>query len=517
MADPSPGVGWRTWIGFLAMCVAMFMAILDIQIVASSLTTIGAALHIAHDDLSWVQTAYLVAEVIAIPLSGWLTRALGLRWLMAGATLGFCIGSAGCAIADSFTALVALRIVQGLFGGLLIPGVFTAGFVMFPPSHHARVAAIAGSFAMLAPTIGPALGGWLTETTSWHWMFLINLPPGLAVMAIVAVLVRGALPDWSALWRISLATIVCAAMFLGGFELLLKTGPRSNWHGPMVLVLYVVCPLAAAASVWLCLTRAHPFVDLRRFRDRAFSLGCGLNFVLGLGLYGATYLLAVFLGFVRDMGPLQIGAIMAVTGAVQLLVAPVAAFLEPRVDTRGLTTFGFALFAAGLIANGFSTPQSGFDDLFWPQVLRGAAMLLCLLPITRLALDGWNDEDSAEASGVFNVMRVLGGAIGIALIDTILEQRTPGHAARLVERLMAGSRDAAQFVGLPLDRFTGVAIGPVDPATQETVRPLVERAALTLSFNEAWLAVGITFVAAMLMVPFVPRRRPMRSSARATA
>jgi DHA2 family multidrug resistance protein len=144
-------------------------------------------------------------------------------------------------------------------------------------------------------------------------------------------------------------------------------------------------------------------------------------------------------------------------------------------------------------------------------------MLLCLLPITRLALDGWNDEDSAEASGVFNVMRVLGGAIGIALIDTILEQRTPGHAARLVERLMAGNRDAAGFVGLPLDRFTGAAIGPVDAATQETVRPLVERAALTLSFNEAWLAVGITFVAAMLMVPFVPRRRPMRSSVRATA
>lgn len=499
------------------MCVAMFMAILDIQIVASSLTTIGAALQIAHDDLSWVQTSYLVAEVIAIPLSGWLTRALGLRWLMAGATLGFTLSSAACALSGDFATLIAMRTVQGVFGGLLIPGVFTAGFVLFPPSHHTRVAAIAGSFAMIAPTIGPALGGWLTETTSWHWMFLINLPPGLVVLATVTRFVRAARPDWSTLWRISFSTVLCAAVFLGGLELLLKTGPRNDWHGPMVLALYVLCPLAAAASLWLCLTRAHPLVDLRRFRDRAFSLGCGLNFVLGIGLYGATYLLAVFLGLVREMGPLEIGATMAVTGAAQLLVAPVAAFIEPRLDPRGLTAVGYVLFAAGLIANGFTTPHSGFDDLFWPQVLRGTSLLLCLLPVTRLALDGWNDADSAEASGVFNVMRVLGGAIGIALIDTILEQRTPGHGARLVERLTAGDREAARFVGLPLDRFTGVPIGPVDAATQETVRPLVERAALTLSFNEAWLAVGFAFVAAMLMVPFVPRQRPMRSSVRATA
>lgn len=499
--------GAATWIGFLAMCVAMFMAILDIQIVASSLTTIGTALGIAHDELSWIQTAYLVAEVIAIPLSGWLTRALGLRWLMAGATLGFTISSVGCALAGDFVTLIALRIVQGLFGGLLIPGVFTAGFVLFPPSHHARVAAIAGCFAMVAPTIGPALGGWLTEAASWHWMFLINLPPGLVVVAMVVLFVHGARPDWSMLWRISLSTVLCAAIFLGGLELLLKTGPRNGWHGPLVFALYVICALAAGASVWLCLTRAHPLIDLRRFRDRAFSLGCSLNFVLGVGLYGATYLLAVFLGLVREMGPLEIGAIMAVTGAVQLLVAPLAAYIEPRLDARALTAFGFALFASGLIANGFTTPRSGFDDLFWPQVLRGGAMLLCLLPITRLALDGWNDADSAEASGVFNLLRVLGGAIGIALIDTILEQRTPGHGTRLAERLMAGDREAARFVGLPLERFTGASLGPVDVATQETVRPLVERAALTLSFNEAWLAVGAAFVLAILMVPFVPKRR----------
>lgn len=505
MADAEARVDFRTWAGFLAMCVAMFMAILDIQIVASSLTTIGNALGIPHDDLSWIQTAYLIAEVIAIPLSGWLTRALGLRWLMAGATLAFTLSSVGCALSTDFATLVAMRTVQGLFGGLLIPGVFTAAFVLFPPSQHAKVAAIAGSFAMIAPTVGPALGGWLTEAGSWHWMFLINLPPGVLVVLVVMRLVQGARPDMKALWRISLSTIVCAAIFLGGLELLLKTGPRNHWVGQTVFVLYLVCPFAAAATVWLCLTRAHPFVELRRFGDRAFSIGCFLNFVLGIGLYGSTYLMAVFLGFVREMGPIEIGAIMAVTGAVAFLVAPVAAHIEPKLDTRALAAFGFALAGAGLIINGFTTPSSGFDDFFWPQVLRGGAMLFCLLPITRMALDGWNDDDSAEASGVFNLTRVLGGAIGIALIDTILEQRTQGHGLRLAERLAAGEREAAAFVGLPLERFTGVPLS-IDEATRETIRPLVERAAATMSFNEAWLAVGATFVVAVLVVPFVSAR-----------
>lgn len=485
----------------------MFMAILDIQIVASSLTTIGTALRIPHEDLSWVQTAYLVAEVIAIPLSGWLTRALTLRWVIAGATMGFTLSSVGCALSGDFASLIAVRTVQGFFGGLLIPGVFTSVFIMFGPSRQMAAAAVAGSFAMVAPTIGPALGGWLTETASWEWMFLINLPPGLAVVAVATRFVPGSMPDWASLRRISVSTVLCAAIFLGGLELLLKIGPRNGWGGPVVLALFAICPVAAVAMVRLCLTRPHPFVDLHRFRDVAFSIGCGLNFTIGAGLYGATYLMAVFLGLVRDLGPLGIGTIMAVMGAAQLLVAPLAAWLEPRVEARRLTTLGFALFAAGLIANGFTTPRSGFDDLFWPQVMRGVSVLLCVLPVTRLALDGWNDDDSAEASGVFNLKRALGGAIGIALIDTILERRTPGHVADLVERLQAGEREAAAFVGLPLERFTGVPLPPLDAATQEALRPLVERAALTVSFNEAWLAVGASFVLAMCVVPFIPRRR----------
>lgn len=488
------------------MCIGMFMAILDIQIVASSLTNIGQSLQLPQDDLSWIQTAYLIAEIVAIPLTGWLTRALSLRNLFCAATLGFTLASLGCAASTDESLLIVARVLQGFCGGMLIPAVFTSVFVMFPQKGQLLATTIAGSFAMIAPTIGPALGGYMTQTYSWHWIFLINLPPGLLVAATVFACLRSEKPDWRALLDIDYWTILAAAAFLGTLELLLKEGPVHDWHGTLVSPLLLVCPVAGAIAVRLCLTRARPFVDLRRFRDRDFSLGCLLSFVLGAGLYGSTYLMALFLGLVRQHAPLEIGMIMAVTGAAQLLTAPGAAYAETRIHAKWLAAAGFALFAAGLFANSLTTSHTDFDGLFWPQVLRGVSLLLCLLPATRLALDRWPANDLAEASAMFNLMRNLGGAIGLALIDTILERRTPGHVADIVARLAAGNRETARLVGLPLDRFHNVPLGPIDEMTKMIVKPLVQRAALTQSFNEAWLALGFSFVVALCVLPFIGRR-----------
>jgi DHA2 family multidrug resistance protein len=514
--DLPMAVALRTWAGFLAMCVGMFMAILDIQIVASSLTNIGGALHLPADDLSWIQTAYLIAEIIAIPLTGWLTRALSLRNLFFGATLGFTLASLGCAASTSETALLVARVIQGFCGGMLIPAVFTSVFVMFPQQRQLLATTIAGSFAMIAPTIGPALGGYMTQMYSWHWIFLINLPPGIVVAATVFLCLRADRPNWRALRDIDYWTILAAAAFLGSLELLLKEGPGHDWHGTLVTPLLVVCPLASAAAIALCLKRTRPFVDLRRFRDRDFSLGCVLSFVLGAGLYGSTYLMAVFLGFIRHHSPLEIGLIMAVTGAAQLLTAPVAALAETRVNAKMLAALGFAMFGIGLMMNGFTNARTDFDGLFWPQVLRGVSLLLCLLPATRLALDRWSAGDLAEASAMFNLMRNLGGAIGLALIDTILERRTPGHVAALVAHLQAGDRDTARLVGLPLFRFHNVPLGPIDETTRMIVKPLVERAALTQSFNEAWLALGLAFGVALCVLPFIGRNKAGREATGST-
>ncbi len=505
----------QVWIGFAAMCLGMTLAILDIQIVASSFTTIEASFGVTPDRLSWIQTGYLMAEVIAIPLTGWLTRALSLRWMFAGATLGFTLASIACALCTSLSPFIALRVVQGFCGGMLIPGVFTSVFVMMPERHRIAATALAGTLAVVAPTIGPAIGGYLTEMYSWHWIFLINLAPGLLVTGVVIGFVRLGTADLSEFRRIDYVAISMAALFLATLELLLKEGPKHDWQGPLVLVCVPICVLASSGAVWRSLYSPHPFVELRRFRERTFTLGCALSFVLGLGLYGSVYLLSLFLGLVRDHSPLEIGTIMIVSGAAQLLTAPVAAWAETKVDARLLTALGYGLFAAGLVANGFATMSTDYDGLFWPQAMRGAAVMLCILPATRLALESLAPEQVADGSALFNLMRNLGGAIGIALVDTILQQRTPEHAQAIGHRLQAGDADAARLVGLPAQYFHGHDMGPVDETMRAIAEPLVSKAALAQSFNEAWLTIGVLFALSLLVLPFMRRAPPATGTMRA--
>ena len=494
-----------TWLGFVAMCVGMFMAILDIQIVASSLTNMGAALAVPVHRLTWIQTGYLMAEVIAIPLTGFLTRAFTLRWTFVLATLGFTLASLVCALSTDITTMIATRVFQGFCGGMLIPPVFTSVFIMLPEKRRVLGTTIAGAFAMVAPAIGPVIGGYLTETYSWHWIFLINIPPGLFVAAMVAHFVRVGSPDYSSLKAIDYKTMILASVFLAALELLLNEGPRHDWQGAYIFSLIAVCIISGTAGIWRALRHASPFIDIRRFRRISFSIGCALSFVLGFGLYGSIYLLSLFLGLVRGHSALVIGEIMIVTGVSRLLMAPIAAILEVRVNARLLTAIGFGLFGIGLFANGFTTSSTDFDGLFWPQIMRGVAMMLCLLPATRLALDGWPPEDIPDASGLFNLMRNLGGAIGIALMDTILEQRTPHHLTYLVARLRAGDPQVARLVGLPVATFHNHPMGPVDELTKSLIAPLVKRAALTQSFNEAWFVMAALFALSLLMLPAIGR------------
>jgi len=514
MTPPEPAAqnSLRLWLGFGAMCVGMFMAILDIQVVASSLTAIASAFGLSKSQLGWIQTSYLMAEVIAIPLTGLLTRAFSLRWMFAAATFAFTLASLGCALSGSIAALVAFRVAQGFFGGMLIPAVFTSVFIMMPEPQRLRATTIAGVFALLAPTLGPVVGGWLTETRSWHWIFLINILPGLAVSAVVARTVNAGATDRAALRCLDLAGLASFACSLALLELVLNEAPRRHWHGAFVLAAIAACVLSGALGVWRCLTAVHPFVDLKRFRNIAFAAGCVFSFVLGLGLFGSIFLMSLFLGLVRGHPPLIIGEILMVTGAAQLLTAPVSAWAETRAAPRLLTALGFGLFAAGLLADGFVTPQSDFAALFWPQVLRGGALMLCLLPTTRLALDIWPAAEVPEASALFNLIRNLGGAIGIALVDTLVEERTAGRAAHLVARLQAGDPVTARFVGLPVAMFRNRPMGPVDDITKAMLKPLVERAALTQVLNEAWFALAALFALSLLALPLMRRVHLKKSS-----
>jgi len=390
---------------------------------------------------------------------------------------------------------------------MLIPPVFTGAFILIGDEWRVLATTIAGACAMIAPAVGPVVGGYLTEFHSWRWIFLVNVPPCLCVAGVVAAFVRAGAPDFAVLRRIDYGTMVLAVLFLATLEVALNEGPRYDWRGVYIIFLAGVSAVSGVLAIRRAFCHASPFIDLRRFRKLSFSVGCAYSFVLGFGLYGSIYLLALFLGLVRGHSPLEVGEIMIVTGGSRLAMTPGAAYLEVRIHARALTAIGFGFFAIGAFANGFATSTTDFASLFLPQVLRGVAMMLCLLPATRMALDGWPAKEVADASGLFNLMRNLGGAIGILMVDHIVEQRTPGHVATLAARLQAGSPEAARLVGLPVAMFNNRDMGPVDPITRAMVAPLVRHAALTQSINEGWLVMGALFALSLLMQPAIGKSR----------
>jgi DHA2 family multidrug resistance protein len=491
-----------TWAGFALMCLGMFMAILDIQVVATSLPTIQDALEISRDAMSWIQTAYLIAEIIAIPLTGWLTRVLTLRWLFVAAITLFTLASIGCASSGGFAILIGFRVLQGFAGGMLIPAVFSAVFLLFPIRQHPIATTMAGIMAVLAPTIGPVVGGWITETYSWHWLFLINVLPGAIAAVTTPLLLPAAKPRFADLVTLDGVSLALMAIALASLELGLKQAPHDGWISPLCALLFSLSAVATTGFAVRTLRARHPVVELSTLQTRSFAIGCALSFCLGVGLFGSVYLMPVFLAYVRRHDAFEIGTIMLVTGVAQLLTAPIAGALESRLDPRPLSAAGFALFALGLGCSALQSRVADFDEMFWPQVLRGVAIMFCLLPPTRLALGALAEAQVPDASGLFNLMRNLGGAIGIASIDTILYGRTGGHAEALRDRLIAGDITAAQAIGLDLKLFLHRPPDVTDAAVEDYVRPMVERAAFALSTNEAWALLALVALFGVLLVSF---------------
>jgi DHA2 family multidrug resistance protein len=480
------------------MCVGMFMAILDVQVVATSLPTIQQALNIPQDQMSWIQTAYLIAEIIAIPLTGFLTRTLTMRWLFVTAVSVFTLASIACALSGSFASLILWRVVQGFSGGTLIPAVFSAVFLLFPFRLQTIATTIAGVVAVIAPTAGPVVGGWITETFSWHWLFLINVVPGLVAAAVATFSLPKERPDFDRARHLDALSLVLMSCSLVALEIAIKEAPQRSWTSLLVDGLLALSLITGTAFVLRTLRSPWPLVELRTFRDRNFAVGCLLSFVLGIGLFGSVYLMPVFLAYVRGHGALDVGLIILVTGIVQFATAPLAAALEQRYDERYLTAFGFLVFGIGLAMSCIQTNATDYDQMFWPQLVRGFAVMFCILPPTRLALGHIAKAGVPDASGLFNMMRNLGGAIGIALIDTVIYTRAPIHARTFSDRLAAGDLDLMKTLGVTPDM-----IGPslLASKAQAILTPLIDKLAFTEAINDAWALVALLTLAALISVP----------------
>ena len=517
-AAPSaePTVTPKLIAAFVALAAGMFMAILDIQIVASSLNEIQAGLSASSSEISWVQTSYLVAEIVMIPLTGFLSRALSTRYLFAICATGFTLFSVLCASSSSIGEMIVWRAAQGFIGGAMIPVVFSAAFTAFPKDRQAMVAAIVGLIATLAPTIGPTVGGYLTSTFSWHWLFLVNVAPGIAVTVAVLAFVDFDRPDLSLLNRIDWTGLVTLAVSLGSLEYVLEEGAGKDWFNDQTITNFsIVALVSGIAFFWRAFTAREPIVDMRAFADRNFWTGSLFSFVLGVGLFGLTFLLPIFLAQVRGYDALEIGNTVYVAGAFMMLAAPIVGSLAPKADPRLLIAIGLLLFGLSCFQLVPLTKDWAYWELFVSQALRGFGMMFCMVPSSVLALGTLPPERVKNASGLFNLTRNLGGAFGLAILTTLLNKRMDLHIERLHEAVNWARSAATEQLSALTSAFSSVPGADASRQALMVMQNKVRGEALVMAFSDVFLILAVLFFAVVLLVPLA--RKPRADAAAGVA
>ena len=508
-SDAADRIEPKRLVAFLAMVFGMFMAILDIQVVSASLTEIQAGLAASSSEINWVQTAYLIAEVVMIPFSGFLSRALGTRMLFTISAAGFTAASFMCGMSSTIGEMIVWRAIQGFIGGGMIPTVFASAYVIFPRSKIGLISPIIGLVATLAPTVGPTVGGYLTDALSWHWLFFINVVPGIAVTIAAFLLIDFDKPDYKLFDNFDYAGLLFMAGFLGAAEYVLEEGPRNDWFNDDSVLLFAwVSGLSMVAFFVRMFTARQPIVDLKAFGDRNFALGSLFSFVMGIGLYGLTLVYPLYLGMVRGYDALMIGETMFVSGLAMFFTAPIAGRLTGTMDPRKVMMAGFAFFALGTWWMTWVTADWDFHELFWPQVFRGVGLMLAMVPINNIALGTLPPERIKNASGLFNLTRNLGGAVGLAVITTVLNDRTDLHLARLHEHLTWASRPAMDMLDNLTARFQGA--GNSQAMALQKLTGIVHRQGVVMAFSDVFLLLTLLFLClvALGLVMKKPSARP---------
>src|SRR5947209_956200 len=491
-AAPAERIPPRRLFAFLIMVFGMFMSILDIQVVSASLSDIQAGLSASSSEVSWVQTSYLIAEVIAIPLSGFMSRALGTRLLFAISASGFTIASFLCGFASSIEQMIVWRAIQGFLGAGMIPTVFASAYTVFPRSRFYIVGPTIGLVATLAPTIGPTVGGFITDMLSWHWLFFINIVPGIGITVGVLALCDFDQPNFKLLDRFDWWGLIFMAGFLGSLEYVLEEGPQYEWlQDTSVAVCASICVVSAIAFFYRVLSAEEPIVDIRTFADRNFGIGCLISFCLGVGLYGLTYIYPRYLAEVRGYSALQIGETMFVSGITMFLTAPIVGRLMQKFDMRLIIATGIVIFALGSWQMTWITRDYDFYELLLPQVLRGIGMMLAMVPANNIALGMLPPDRVKNASGLFNLTRNLGGALGLAVINQVLNERTDLHISRLHDRVTWGNTAARETLDMLTQRLQGM--GDASLMSMKQLSQIVHCQAVVVGYGDAFFMVTVFY------------------------
>jgi DHA2 family multidrug resistance protein len=487
-----------------------FMAVLDIQITNSSLQDIQAALGATLEEGSWISTAYLVAEIVVIPLTGWLSQVFSIRrYILVNAAL-FIFFSICCASAWDLSSMIVFRALQGATGGILIPMAFTNMLVTLPPSKQPIGMALFGITATFAPSIGPTLGGWLTDNYSWHYIFYLNVIPGLLLLAGVWYGIKQQPPKPELLKQGDWWGIISMAIGLASLQVVLEEGSRKDWFSSsLIITLGAIAATFLALFFWIELTRKQPFINLRLLRDRNFGLASIVNISLGIGLYGSIYLLPLYLVQIQKYNALQIGEVLMWAGIPQLFLIPFVPKLIQLVDSRLVIGLGVIVFSISCFMNSDLTNLSGIEQLRWSQLVRAMGQPLIMVPLSAVATAGLAKSQAGSASGLFNMMRNLGGSFGIAALATLLTQREKFHSNRLGDAISLYNPETQQRVDTLTQLFVskGTDFNTAQSQAFQAIASTVSRESYVMAFNDCFYFIGFALLLSGVAVLFFKKVR----------
>jgi DHA2 family multidrug resistance protein len=486
------------WISIVAAMIGAFMAILNIQITNASLLNIEGGIGTGVDNGSWISTSYLIGEIVVIPLTDYLSRVFSFRKIMLAHATLFAIFSVACAFTHDLPSMIAMRGLQGFFGGVLIPMAFTLVFTKLPKGQQPIGLAMFALAVTFAPAIGPTIGGYLTENYGWQTIFFVNVIPTAVMVATLFFTLERQPMQLTLLREGDWFGIVTMAVGLSALQAVLEEGNKDDWFGsPFIVKLAITAAISLSLFIANELIVEKPLLRLRLLTNRNFGMGTTAAVFLGFGLFGSIYLLPAYLGQVQGYNAEQIGNVLAWTGLPQLLLIPLVPKLMQRIDARYLAAFGLVLFAYSSFMNTtMSLDYSG--DQFWiPNIVRAIGQALTLAPLSNVSLGSVAPQDAAAASGISNMMRNLGGAIGTAVLATIVTKREQFHSNIIGQSVDLGREEVRNRIAEMTHYFLSHGVADPAAAHQQAIIALgkvVKRQALVLGFSDTFMVLGVVLL-----------------------
>ncbi len=502
-ADPNRA-SRAVWIAVLAAMIGSFMAILNIQITNASLLNIEGGIGTGVDNGSWISTSYLIGEIIVIPLTDYLSRVFSFRtYMLVSATL-FAVFSVACAFTHDLPSMIATRGLQGFAGGVLIPMAFTLVLTKLPKPQQPVGLAIFALSVTFAPAIGPTIGGYLTENFGWRTIFFVNVIPTIVMVSALYLTLERQPMQLKLLKEGDWAGIFTMAIGLSSLQTVLEEGNKDDWFAsPFILRLALVALVSLSLFVWIELTVEKPLIRLRLLKQRNFGFGTIAVTMLGFALFGSVYILPAYLGQAQGYNAEQIGAVLAWTGLPQLLLIPLVPKLMQRFDARYIAITGLLIFAYSCFMNTAMSPDYAGDQLWIPNIVRAIGQAMVLTPLTSVTTGNTAPQDAAAASGISNMLRNLGGAIGTAVLATVITKREQFHSNIIGQSVTLGREEVRNRIAVMTDYFTSHGISDPAAAHGQAIAALgkaVRHQALVMAFSDTFVVLGMVLAVAAFAV-----------------